>query len=211
MLGFSALGVAAIGAAAGIGVPTLSVTPVTLNGNVNIATLPITLSADTTVSATTIIEYSSNMGGLLVPPFLLGNQLPATIRFIPATLGLNTITFTNTGGANNPSPVTVNVSLTPAPPSIPPPTRILQGFIKTRAGVVRPNLTGLDYAYFDQTLPSALQYPLSQGSDMSTNAQGFFSLNVNSNLDIGDKGYFIVWEMVNGVPQQAFSGQVTLA
>lgn len=208
MLGFGPLSVAALGVLglASPVVPALSITPISVNGNVNIPTLPFTISSNTPLTNSTIIEFNGDMGGLFMPPYILGSQLPASLRFIPASLGLNTIRFTNTGGIINPSNVTVSVSLTPAPPAVPQPTKTIRGTLRTEGGVPRPNLSGLQWSWFDQDSPSSLLFPMDQGSNASTDSHGELALVVKSNLTTGQFGSLVITDANAAIPGNRWLG-----
>jgi len=81
------------------------------------------------------------------------------------------------------------------------------------SGVPIPNLSNLEWAFFDEALPSTMLAPVDQGSDESTDASGVLTVRARrSLLNPGDTGYFIV-SNTDGTEgqdpaQQAFAGPV---
>lgn len=65
----------------------------------------------------------------------------------------------------------------------------------TSAGVPAANLTGLNFAYFEG-LPPTIGNPRLQGSNMSTDASGWFQTNTSANSNItlsaGQQGYIVI-------------------
>ena len=81
------------------------------------------------------------------------------------------------------------------------------------SGVPIPNLTNLQWAFFDQTLPADMLAPVDQGDDEATDAGGVLTVRCrHSQLTPGNTGYFIV-SNTDGTErqdpaQQAFAGPV---
>lgn len=63
---------------------------------------------------------------------------------------------------------------------------------KDRAGVARANLTGMKWAFFDQSTPNTLSSPTAKGILGATNAAGATVLNVlGTSLSAGQTGWLI--------------------
>lgn len=83
-----------------------------------------------------------------------------------------------------------------------------------RNGQPAANLTGLKWAWHDQTTPDQYGAPTDQGSNGTTNAQGYFTVTLpNSKLSPGSTGALDVSNSSGsaGVAHQAFSGPVVVA
>lgn len=81
------------------------------------------------------------------------------------------------------------------------------------SGTPLANLTNLQWAFFDQALPSAMLAPVDKGTNETTDAFGVLEVRAqNSNLTPGQTGYFIVSDTdgtEGQIPaQQAFAGPV---
>jgi len=81
------------------------------------------------------------------------------------------------------------------------------------SGTPLANLSNLQWAFFDQALPSTMLAPVDQGTDESTDGSGVLEVRArNSALTPGQTGYFIVSD-TDGTEgqspaQQAFAGPV---
>lgn len=64
---------------------------------------------------------------------------------------------------------------------------------ENRAGVLRANLTGLKWAFFDQANPGTLAAPVALGVAETTDASGVMVLNIaGTTLNAGGIGWLIV-------------------
>lgn len=81
---------------------------------------------------------------------------------------------------------------------------------------VRANLSGLQWAFFDQALPGSLGAPVAKGTSGSTNASGVMSINISGTVLLpGAIGWLVVSDS-NGSPTQSpasrsFSGPVEVS
>ena len=63
---------------------------------------------------------------------------------------------------------------------------------KDRTGAVRANLTGMKWAFFDQTTPDTLLAPTAKGTGATTNSSGVLTLNITgTQLAVGSRGWLI--------------------
>lgn len=60
------------------------------------------------------------------------------------------------------------------------------------SGTPLSNLTGLKWAFFDQSNVSSLSTPVATGSSGSTDANGLFAVNVTTSLPVGSAGWLII-------------------
>lgn len=60
------------------------------------------------------------------------------------------------------------------------------------SGTPLSNLSGLRWAFFDQSNVSALSMPVASGSSGSTDANGLFAVNVTTSLPVGSAGWLII-------------------
>jgi len=80
------------------------------------------------------------------------------------------------------------------------------GVLTTDGSTPAANLTGLQYAYFDQNLPSSLAAPIAKGSNASTDANGNFSISIAGTASLVGATGFLIIDNTNGSAQTAFSG-----
>ena len=78
-----------------------------------------------------------------------------------------------------------------------------------------PNLTGLKWAYYDQTTPDLTHAPSDFGAVATTNALGVISITVNSSQVAGSYGWLVVTNSdgttTQSPPHSSFSGPVVLS
>jgi hypothetical protein len=80
-------------------------------------------------------------------------------------------------------------------------------------GTPKTNLTGLKWAFFDQTTPDVFATPVSSGAVESTDGAGQIVVSVNTALPSGGVGWLIVTDSdgTTGMVHKAFSGPVMVA
>lgn len=97
----------------------------------------------------------------------------------------------------------------------PTPTKTAAVTLVDTAGALRPSLTGLKWAFFDQTNPASFLQPVDQGTGATTNASGVLSLTVHTVLAAGGTGWLVVTDSDGTTGQspvaKAFSGPVAVA
>lgn len=85
--------------------------------------------------------------------------------------------------------------------------------LQDRNGNPRASLTGLKWAFFDQTTASALGINADAGANASTNASGALSLTVNTTLAPGGTGWLVISDSSGSAAaaSNAFAGPVTVS
>lgn len=85
--------------------------------------------------------------------------------------------------------------------------------LNDRTGAPRANLSGLKWAFFDQTTAGALGVAADSGTVATTNASGVLALTVNTTLAGGATGWLVLSDSAGNAAavSNAFSGPVTVA
>jgi lysophospholipase L1-like esterase len=85
--------------------------------------------------------------------------------------------------------------------------------LKDRTGTPRANLTGLKWAFFDQTTAAALIVNADSGASATTDANGTLTLTVQTTLPSGGTGWLVLSDSAgsSAVASNAFSAPVTVA
>lgn len=81
------------------------------------------------------------------------------------------------------------------------------------AGVIAANLSGLNWAWFDQATPDLVTSPMSVGVAATTDGGGTCVLTVVSNLSVGGVGWLTITNS-DGNPatlHKSFNGPVTVS
>jgi hypothetical protein len=144
-------------------------------------------------------------GVLAIPG--VNNGRVALLTGIPADVGggfQGTVLWDNGGGTPNLF-VDDNILVPPAistgtPSGVP---RTISITLRDAGNVLMPNLTGLNWMWFDQSSPGSASTPSDKGTGASTNSSGVFSVtSVNSTLAPGGVGYLVI-SNTNGDPNQS--------
>lgn len=84
-----------------------------------------------------------------------------------------------------------------------------------RNNAIQANLTGMKWAFFDQTTPDALQAPTAQGDGESTDSSGLAILNITGTQLMPGQVGWLIFSNSNGDPDQsnqiAYTGPVIVA
>lgn len=93
-------------------------------------------------------------------------------------------------------------------------TQLIEFTLYSSAGTIAPNLSGIKYAFFEQTNPASLTAPVASGSGETTDSAGLFSLTLSTNLTTGNYGWLLLSNsdgtITQNPPAQAFSGVIQL-
>jgi hypothetical protein len=152
------------------------------------ATFTITTDNALASGVSKTVTLTSDKGSFNPASVVLSSTVTSvTSTYTASSAGQNTLTAATTGLTSATKTFTSSAAVVAAPTG-----KAVVITLKSAAGVVRANLTGLTWAFFDQSKPSLLQAPVAKGAAI-TDANGVLNVDVTtSSLTSGQVGWLIV-------------------
>lgn len=174
-----------VGNAASVAATALSFTTVPVTGKKGVASSLITVTANGSLAAPIVATPSdgADNGTFSVASVELSDAAPsASYTYTPDTVGIKALSVTNSGGLSNPA--AANYTVTPHTATV---------TLIDRANVAQASLTGLKWAWFDQTTPDLFLAPTDKGAVESSDVVGLMRVELpNSSKLPGQVGCLVV-------------------